>query len=80
MEKRDDVDIAIFDPETRTTLRKEGATMKRVHRIQITVKGRANNKESLATILLNSIRYIAQMLIHRNCLHYRHKIGFFDKP
>lgn len=27
MEKRDDIDIAIFDPETRTTLRKEGATM-----------------------------------------------------
>lgn len=27
MEKRDDIDIAIFDPETRTTLRKENATM-----------------------------------------------------
>lgn len=27
MEKRDDIDIAIFDPESRTTLRKEGATM-----------------------------------------------------
>lgn len=27
MEKRDDIDIAIFDPETRTMLKKEGATM-----------------------------------------------------
>jgi len=27
MEKRDDIDIAIFDPEARTTLRKEDATM-----------------------------------------------------
>lgn len=27
MEKKDDIDIAIFDPETRTRLRKEGATM-----------------------------------------------------
>jgi len=37
MEKRDDIDIAIFDPEARTILRKE---MQLWHRIQIMVKGR----------------------------------------
>jgi len=50
MEKRDDIDIAIFDLETRTTLRKQGATM-----ASNTNHGqrKANNKESCN----NSIKF-----------------------
>lgn len=48
--KRDDIDIAIFDPEMRTTLRKESATM-----ISNTNHGKrkTSNKESCN----NSIKF-----------------------
>lgn len=62
MEKRDDIDIAMFDLEMRTTLRKEGATM-----ISNTNHGqrKASNKESCNnSIKFYSTRQNAQILIH----------------
>lgn len=54
MGKRDDIDIATFDLETRTTLKKEGATVApNTNRDQRKV---SNKEKNLATMLLNSAK------------------------
>lgn len=58
MENRDDIDIAIFDIETRTTLKKEDAMISNTNHGQ----RKASNK--VLQQLLNSMRQNASILIH----------------
>lgn len=73
MEKRDDIDIAIFDPETRTSLKKEDAMISNTNHGQ----RKASNKESCN----NSIKFHKTKCSNIDTLKAIYNIiGFFNTP